>query len=64
MQVISSNPLASTVVFQTPVPGPSSSSGPSFSYNIAHKGAGFPGSQPFQSSTVRVIFLRNETISG
>ncbi|RVW47870.1 hypothetical protein CK203_092905 [Vitis vinifera] len=49
--VISSNPLASTVVFQTPVPGPSSSSGPSFSYNIAHKGAGFPGSQPFQSST-------------
>ncbi|KAJ9709550.1 hypothetical protein PVL29_001162 [Vitis rotundifolia] len=49
--VISSNPPASTVVFQTPVPGPSSSSGPSFSYNIAHKGAGFPGSQPFQSRT-------------
>ena len=58
MQVISSNPPASTVVFQPPVPGPS------FSYNVAHKGAGFPGCQPFQSSTVRVIFLRNETISG
>ncbi|XP_057962775.1 pre-mRNA-processing protein 40C isoform X2 [Malania oleifera] len=49
MQVSKSNPSAASVV-QPSVPGPSSSPGPSFSYNVSHPGSGFP-TQQFQSIT-------------
>ncbi|KAA8532296.1 hypothetical protein F0562_032329 [Nyssa sinensis] len=49
--VIKSNSPASSALLQPPGPGRSTTTGPSFSYNIAHAGVGFPSSQKFQSNT-------------
>lgn len=57
IQVITLNPTTSPAVVQPSVPDLSSSSGPSFSYNISQSSVGFPSNQQFQSNPVRVIFL-------
>ncbi|KAF8407472.1 hypothetical protein HHK36_006606 [Tetracentron sinense] len=51
-QVIKSNPPASAAALQPPVPGASSSTGPSFSYIISHDNVGSHSGHQFQSSTV------------
>ncbi|KAF5450039.1 hypothetical protein F2P56_030420 [Juglans regia] len=48
--VINSNPPASPLLVQLPVSGVSSSSSPSFSYNISQSSVAFPSNQQFQSS--------------
>ncbi|KAG6713594.1 hypothetical protein I3842_05G161300 [Carya illinoinensis] len=48
--VINSNPPASPLLIQLPVSGVSSSSSPSFSYNISQSSVAFPSNQLFQSS--------------